>query len=139
MQDLIPNYNNLLMKYFFTCNLLGCKAFLITTKYKAITIIVLQDPSRSNPNTSQPRSRLWQKPLRNLNLCPQAHQAISLFSKPQLLALLKLYSRSKCKLPHIWRSVYTLTSPSQSCCKLPHISPSRASPPRASPSTTSTS
>ena len=95
-------------------------------------------PSRLRPDTKQVKSsarslkiqsklslvqnhNLVETSKEDLNLCSQAHQAISVFSKPQLLALLKFDPKSKYRLPHIRRSVHTFTISSQSCCKLPHI------------------
>ena len=95
-------------------------------------------PSRLRPNTKQVKSSarslkiqskpylvqihiLVETPKEDLNLCSQAHQAISLFSKPQLLALLKLDPKSKYILPHIQFFVHRFTTSSQSYCKLPHI------------------
>ena len=86
----------------------------------------------SNYNNIFPRSlKIQSKPklvqihtlveTSEISTCARKPPSNLLVSKLQPLALLQLYPRSKCKLPHIRRFVYTLTSPPQSCCKLPHI------------------
>ena len=108
MQYLISNHNNFFIKY----NKLHAMCWVVRPSQlwpNTKKVIVLQDPSRSNPNLTCPNLHSRRNlHVQDPNMCLQAHQEISLFSKLQLLALLKFYLRSKCKLAYIWCSIHKL-------------------------------
>lgn len=93
---------SLFINQLITYNVLGCKTFLITTKYKAIN---------SSTRSLNIQSQILASPDLHYGINLQgksklvltSHQIISLFPKPQLVALLKLFSFSSSFSPSFYK------------------------------------